>query len=94
MFIFVYYLAEDQGLARFGIYFLSVKGVQLNSGTLKTSIVLCNIQLDDTRDSNKSKIRQYLSCKDWQKSVETCVTEQKYMVDVTAIMNPTETFGN
>lgn len=94
IYIFVYFLAENQGLARFGIYFLSVKGVQLNNGTLKTSIVLCNIQLDDTRESNKSKIRQYLSCKDWQKSVETCVTEQKYMVDVTAIMNPTETFGN
>lgn len=93
IYIFVYFLAENQGLARFGIYFLSVKGVQLNNGTLKTSIVLCNIQLDDTRESNKSKIRQYLSCKDWQKSVETCVTEQKYMVDVTAIMNPTETFG-
>lgn len=60
---------------------------------MNTSIVLCNMQLDDTRPNLTSKIRQYLSCKDWQKNVDVCFTEHKYMVDLTAIMNANETFG-
>ncbi|XP_030555732.1 vacuolar protein sorting-associated protein 13 [Drosophila novamexicana] len=95
-------LMEDQssGLACFGIYFLSVKGTQLNNGTLSLSIVLCNIQLDDTRSSNRSKIRQYLSCKDWDEVksrkaiiVETCQNEPNYMVDVTAIIKENDIFA-
>lgn len=95
------YLDQSSGLACFGIYFLSVKGTQLNNGTLSLSIVLCNIQLDDTRSSNRSKIRQYLSCKDWDEVksrkaiiVETCQNEPNYMVDVTAIIKENDIFGN
>ncbi|KAH8307603.1 hypothetical protein KR044_004766 [Drosophila immigrans] len=90
--------AEDRGLACFGIYFLSLKGTQLNNNTLSVSIVLCNIQLDDTRPNNKSKIRQYLSCKNWNNSdrnemLEVCKTDPNYMVDVTAIIKENDTFA-
>jgi len=57
--------AEDAGLARFGIYFLSIKGTKLDNNTLSTSVVLCNIQMDDMRQNTNSQIRQYLSRKDW-----------------------------
>ncbi|XP_062132408.1 intermembrane lipid transfer protein Vps13 isoform X1 [Drosophila sulfurigaster albostrigata] len=90
--------AEDRGLACFGIYFLSVKGTQLNNNTLSTSIVLCNIQLDDTRPGSKGKIRQYLSCKNWNISdkneiIEACKKDPTYMVDVTAIIKENDTFA-
>lgn len=89
-------------MACFGIYYLSVKGTKLNNGTLSVSVVLCNIQLDDTRSSNKSKIRQYLSCKNWdaEKSkkdriLDTCQKEVwNYMVDITAIIKEDDVFGN
>jgi len=89
---------DDRGLACFGIYFLSVKGTQLNNNTLSTSIVLCNIQLDDTRVNSKGKIRQYLSCKNWNKTdkselLEMCAKEPTYMVDITAIIKENDTFG-
>ncbi|KAM8714231.1 hypothetical protein ACLKA7_014379 [Drosophila subpalustris] len=89
---------EDRGLACFGIYFLSVKGTQLNNNTLSTSIVLCNIQLDDTRVNSQGKIRQYLSCKNWNntdksKILEMCTKEPTYMVDITAIIKENDTFA-
>ncbi|TDG48268.1 hypothetical protein AWZ03_005223 [Drosophila navojoa] len=92
---------ENEGLACFGIYYLSVKGTKLNNGTFSVSVVLCNIQLDDTRSSNKSKIRQYLSCKNWDaekskknKILETCQKEVwNYMVDITAIIKEDDVFA-
>ncbi|XP_034479091.1 vacuolar protein sorting-associated protein 13 isoform X2 [Drosophila innubila] len=89
---------DDRGLACFGIYFLSVKGTQLNNNTLSTSIVLCNIQLDDTRVNTKGKIRQYLSCKNWNKTdkselIDMCAKEPTYMVDITAIIKENDTFA-
>ncbi|EDW02215.1 vacuolar protein sorting-associated protein 13 [Drosophila grimshawi] len=89
---------EKSGLACFGIYFLSVKGTQLNNGTLSVSIVLCNIQLDDTRPSNNSKIRQYLSCKNWEEQskdtvLDACRKDTNFMVEVTAIVKPNDIFA-
>ncbi|XP_017837309.1 vacuolar protein sorting-associated protein 13 isoform X2 [Drosophila busckii] len=92
--------AENQGLARFGIYFLSVKGTKLSNNTLSTSTVLCNIQLDDTRPNTKSQIRQYLSRKDWTQPkfdtdeiIDACYNERNYMVDVTAIIKENDIFA-
>ncbi|KAH8275295.1 hypothetical protein KR026_004712 [Drosophila bipectinata] len=91
---------EDKGLARFGIYFLSIKGTKLDNDTMSTSVVLCNIQMDDTRQDTKSKIRQYLSRKDWvepklktEDIIDACYNELNYMVDVTAITKPNDTFA-
>ncbi|XP_017078120.1 vacuolar protein sorting-associated protein 13 [Drosophila eugracilis] len=91
---------EDAGLARFGIYFLSVKGTKLDNGTLSTSVVLCNIQMDDLRQNSKSQIRQYLSRKDWVQPkldaddiIDACYNERNFMVDVTAIIKEGDTFA-
>ncbi|EDW71988.1 uncharacterized protein Dwil_GK10679 [Drosophila willistoni] len=92
--------AEDAGLARFGIYFLSVKGSKLVDNTLSVSVVLCNIQLDDTRKNTTSQIHQYLSRKDWQNPrldtkeiIDACYNERNFMVDVTAIVKENDTFA-
>ncbi|XP_030388188.1 vacuolar protein sorting-associated protein 13 [Scaptodrosophila lebanonensis] len=91
---------ENDALARFGIYFLSVKGSKLEPcNTFSTSIVLCNIQLDDMRKNLKSQIRQYLGRKDWEPITETdeiidaCYNELKFMVEVTAIIKENDTFA-
>lgn len=67
---------------------------------MSTSVVLCNIQMDDTRHDTKSKIRQYLSRKDWvepklktEDIIDACYHELNYMVDITAITKPNDTFG-
>jgi len=79
--------AEDAGLARFGIYFLSIKGTKLDNNTLSTSVVLCNIQMDDMRQNTNSQIRQYLSRKDWvqpkmdtDEIIDACYNERNFMV--------------
>ncbi|XP_034653735.1 vacuolar protein sorting-associated protein 13 [Drosophila subobscura] len=91
---------ENEGLARFGIYFLSVKGTKLVNNTLSTSLVLCNIQLDDMRTKTKSQIRQYLSRKDWVQAmlqtdeiIDACYNERNFMVDVTAIVKENDIFA-
>ncbi|KAH8237095.1 hypothetical protein KR038_004232 [Drosophila bunnanda] len=92
--------SEDEGLARFGIFFLSLKGTKLDNGTLSTSVVLCNIQVDDTRKNSKTQIRQYLSRKDWvqpkmgtNEIIDYCYTERNFMVDMTAIIKENDTFA-
>ncbi|XP_017018537.1 intermembrane lipid transfer protein Vps13 [Drosophila kikkawai] len=92
--------SEDEGLARFGIYFLSLKGTKLDNGTLSTSVVLCNIQVDDTRKKSKTQIRQYLSRKDWvepklktDEIIDVCYNERNFMVDMTAIIKENDTFA-
>ncbi|XP_016940577.3 intermembrane lipid transfer protein Vps13 [Drosophila suzukii] len=92
--------AEDAGLARFGIYFLSIKGTKLDNNTLSTSVVLCNIQMDDMRQNTNSQIRQYLSRKDWvqpkmdtDEIIDACYNERNFMVDVTAIIKEDDTFA-
>ncbi|XP_037949404.1 vacuolar protein sorting-associated protein 13 [Teleopsis dalmanni] len=83
---------NGDSLAEFGIYFLSVKGKKLIDGTLSTSIVLCNIQLDDKRKNTKSKITRYLGRKNWKHEdphvfpSECDENNRSYMVDVTAII--------
>lgn len=98
--VYYFFPGEDEGLARFGVYFLSVKGSKLDNGTLSTSVVLCNIQVDDTRKNTKTKIRQYLSRKDWvepklktEEIIDACYNELNFMVDMTAIIKENDTFG-
>ncbi|XP_039957880.1 vacuolar protein sorting-associated protein 13 [Bactrocera tryoni] len=98
-------LNNEEGLARFGLYFLSLKGNKLVNGTLNTSIVLCNIQIDDTRKSNQSPIKKYLCRKDWNESqlhkqteptadmIDACKTELNYMLDLTASIKEDDIFA-
>lgn len=43
-------------LAKFGIYFFSLKGKQFDNGSMTTSIVLVDMQLDDLRPTSQGKI--------------------------------------
>lgn len=95
-------------MACFGIYFFSARGSQLIDGTLSTHLVLCNIQIEDTRENTTSKITKYLCRKDWHEPYDSmdvvnpnsaaqvykdCRTEQNYMLDLTAIIKENDTFG-
>uniref|UniRef100_A0A1A9WMW5 Vacuolar protein sorting-associated protein 13 n=1 Tax=Glossina brevipalpis TaxID=37001 RepID=A0A1A9WMW5_9MUSC len=93
-----------KGLARFGIYYLALKGSKLIDETFTTNVVLCNIQLDDTRPDTTSKITTYMCRKDWltvdvpEKHVTTsheiishCLDHNTYMLDLTVLLKENET---
>lgn len=48
--------APGQGLASFGIHFLSLKGCKLVDESMSASIVLCDVQLDDIRPDRQKFI--------------------------------------
>lgn len=51
-----FFLAPGQGLASFGIHFLSLKGCKLVDESMNASIVLCDVQLDDIRPDRQNFI--------------------------------------
>lgn len=53
---FLFYVESGQGLAAFGIYYLSLKGYKLVDDSLSASIVLCDVQLDDARPERENYI--------------------------------------
>ncbi|XP_058986884.1 intermembrane lipid transfer protein Vps13 [Musca domestica] len=96
----------NEGLARFGLYVISLKGTKLMDETLTTNIVLCNMQLEDTRPSNTSEIKKYLCRKDWfdveleehlgspSNQVDNRSTrDSQYMLDVTAVIKQNDTMA-
>lgn len=96
----------NEGLARFGLYVISLKGTKLIDETLTTNIVLCNMQLEDTRPSNTSEIKKYLCRKDWfdveleeHLGSPSSLSENKpsrdsqYMLDVTAVIKQNDTMA-
>lgn len=50
----------NQGLASFGIHFLSLKGTKLADESLSASIVLHDVQLDDIRPDREHYITKYV----------------------------------
>lgn len=48
--------SPSEGLACFGIHYFSLKGNKLVDGSLSTSIILCDMQLDDGRPDRENKI--------------------------------------
>lgn len=53
------FVDRNEGLATFGIHFLSVKGQKLVDESLSASVVLCDVQLDDTRPDRQNNITRY-----------------------------------
>lgn len=96
----------NEGLARFGLYIISLKGTKLMDETLTTNIVLCNMQLEDTRPSNTSEITKYLCRKDWAvqdrdkasnmalDATDKGHTDSQYMLDITAVLKENDTVAN
>lgn len=54
-----FFIDQNQGLATFGIHFLSLKGTKLVDESLSASIVLCDVQLDDTRPDRQNHLTKY-----------------------------------
>lgn len=54
------FLAPGQGLASFGIHFLSLKGCKLVDESMSASIVLCDVQLDDIRPDRQKFITKFV----------------------------------
>lgn len=57
----VLFLAPTQGLASFGIHFLSLKGCKLVDESMSASVILCDVQLDDIRPDRENFITKYQS---------------------------------
>lgn len=52
--------APNEGLASFGIHFLSLKGHKLVDESMSASVVLCDVQLDDIRPGRQNLITKYV----------------------------------
>ncbi|GLH16639.1 Vacuolar protein sorting-associated protein 13A-like Protein [Gryllus bimaculatus] len=81
---------HEEGLGRFSLNFLSLKGHVFSDGTLSTSLLLVDCLLDDTRSGTKSKITRLMQRKtDAPQDVIQTETQEvaeesfKSMLDVT-----------
>lgn len=101
------YLAPNEGLARFGLYYLSLNGQNLVDGSLSTSIVLCDVNLDDTRPNREGKISRFMERRERAMSSTLDIArastsadllhdkhEEKSMIDVTFRMKENEMFAD
>lgn len=90
------------GVAKFGMYLMSVKGKQLVNGTTTFNLILCNAQLEDKRPKIKSVYKTYLCRKDWllwerikkpqeDDILDNCTKETTHMIDFTCILTNRET---
>lgn len=57
--LFLHFEAPNEGLASFGIHFLSLKGHKLVDESMSASVVLCDVQLDDIRPGRQNLITKY-----------------------------------
>lgn len=99
--------APNEGLARFGLYYLSLNGQNLVDGSMSTSIVLCDVNLDDTRPNREGKITRFMERREREVTVNLDVPgsstsmelrqkeqEEKSMIDVTFRMKENEMFAD
>lgn len=98
-----HHLAPNEGLARFGLYYLSLSGQNLVDGSLSTSIVLCDVNLDDTRPNREGKITRFMERREREvtnvldmvgTSSDMNKQEEKSMIDVTFRMKENEMFAD
>lgn len=101
----IHRLAPNEGLARFGLYYLSLSGQNLVDGSLSTSIVLCDVNLDDTRPNREGKITRFMERREREvsnildvtgtsSSTELSKQDEKSMIDVTFRMKENEMFAD
>lgn len=83
------YTDQDVGLATCGIYVLSVKGSILANGAINVSLILYDIQLDDTREERKNTLNRYMGRKNNREE-----DEQKTMLDITCSLKGNSTFAD
>lgn len=85
------FASDNNGLATFELYYLSVRGQKLNDGCLTTSVVLCDIHLDDKRPNRETKITRFMKKKESEDDNDQ--NQTKSMVDVTLTIKDNNTFG-
>lgn len=87
---------RDEGLASFGIYFLSLKGQKLADDSLSTSIVLCDVQLDDIRPNRENKLTRFMKRRQQKVNPTTSPTKSiepaTSMIDVICNMRDNDIF--
>lgn len=79
----------DMGLATCGIYVLSVKGSILANNSINVSLILYDIQLDDTRKERRNQLTRYMARK-----VTEDEAKEKSMIDITCSLHGNSTFAD
>ncbi|XP_037042887.1 vacuolar protein sorting-associated protein 13-like, partial [Bradysia coprophila] len=86
---------QNEGLATFGIHFLSLKGTKLVDESLSASIVLCDVQLDDTRPDRQNYITKYMKKRDSAAHTHDDTSKpDTSMVDIVVRITQNEMFVN
>uniref|UniRef100_A0A182FL84 Vacuolar protein sorting-associated protein 13 n=1 Tax=Anopheles albimanus TaxID=7167 RepID=A0A182FL84_ANOAL len=75
------FTAPGQGLAVFEIYYLSLRGKKLTDDSLNTTIILCDIRLDDIRPNRENKLTRLMERRTNEISEDTM---NEKMVDLPA----------
>lgn len=94
------FTAPNEGLATFGIHYLSLKGHKLVDESISTSVVLCDVQLDDTRPNRENKLTRFMNRREQNVGSKsssfndsTAMTlEPKSMIDVVCNMKGNDMF--
>lgn len=93
--------APNEGLARFGLYYLSLNGRNLVDGSMSTALVLCDVHLDDTRPNREGKITRFMERRErgsmanlMEAGPSTSIDHNtRSMIDVTFRMKDNDMFG-
>ncbi|XP_070507341.1 intermembrane lipid transfer protein Vps13 isoform X3 [Chironomus tepperi] len=88
------FTAPNEGLACFGLYYLSLNGQQLADGSLSTTLCICDINLDDKRPNREGKITRFMERRERSEDEPSTSSESKSMVDITFRMKENEMFGD
>lgn len=85
----------ENGLARFSLHILSLKGKILSDGSIITSILLVDCLLDDTRVKSDSKIKRLMERKPENPGASGSGAEAPFrsMIDLTYQQKGSEMFG-
>lgn len=67
-----------------------MRGQKLNDGCLTTSVVLCDIHLDDKRPNRENKITRFMKKREIENDLDE--NQTKSMVDVTLTIRDNSTF--
>lgn len=86
------YTAPNEGLAYFGIHFLSLKGCKLVDESMSASVVLCDVQLDDIRPDREKFITRFMKKKEIETSNSANASHS--MVDIVVRIKQDDTFAN
>lgn len=86
------FTAPNEGLATFGLYYISLKGQKIVDNCLTTSIILCDVHLDDTRSNRQNKITKFMHRRDHPNTSSD--DPVRSMIDVTLNIKENDMFAD